>query len=547
MNVTYPLELMARARSKKGSLITLSYLFEVYNREDNDFLVSLGFSNGNLRGLKPFNSTKIATVVKTDITLGPLVEGKHGHFLYEGKSITGDCEPSLYFVSQELSWMSQNQLYELNSSSSKIKETIQRAVGLTVYQNIDQNLDSFPLNISGPLTRPKFPTTFQYAQFMYAPGDGDQVGLIEPQYLPGWLRHNVTIYTPAMPALPDGIKYLPFYYQLAEDGRYFTVYVVVPESYSYTINIQPASIPIVIRSNIPHPVSNIRPLVHLEMGVIRIDPELIAQLQNKALKEEMQEKMRLLQEKKDNITQMNAKIANQVPPGNTQTSQSELDSIVKTEADRKLRNEDEERRMRAVRWEKRCVTWKLVSIINRYFGNDDAWDLKGVWKGGNSGLYTCIEWKDVRVGEFGQEVDGKGNPKASPNTTSQVNPTKPPPGQLLGNLTASPTVTLNRNKCSHYLAVILNKNWKDSEFKDLVVKQCNGAQPDPTTIKNLAMVGMTELLGKTTGESIESTVSHKSAYESFQRLSDIKGLAKEEALSFGKDIEKSLLSPLAMV
>jgi hypothetical protein len=540
------MELLLTAKAPTGGIITLSYLFEVYKKEDNEFLYTLGFHEGNIRNIKPYSVTKSATIVRTDITLAPLVLETHGHFMYEGRTIFENCEPTLYFVSQHLNWMSEAQYSELNPNGRKLKNTIARAIGLNVYQNIDENLSSFPLNITAPLPRPKFPVAFKYAQFMYSPRDDEEVGTVEPQYLPGWLPQNVSLITPSMPGLPYGLKYLPFYYQLADNGQYSPVYVIVPESYSYTMNLQPPTIPIVIRSNLPNAMSNVRPLVEVKMGVARIDPELIAKLENEELKRRLQDQMAKVEEKKNNITkEVERKKAEEVKK--LEEDKKKQDEVDKSNAERekKLKEEEFMRKRRAIRWERRCVAWSLVNIVNRYFKNEEAWDLKGVWKGGDKSLYTCIEWKDVRVGEFGEEVDENGEPVNKPkppppanNSTNSTNSTNSSqPQQPSKPKKHKPLVRLNKKKCDYYLSVILNRNWKDTEFTDLVKKECKGRKPQQTSIKNLAMVGLHEI---TSGDEKVK----KLGPEKIIKAHKMAKLAEEAEFKMGEKMDQSLLSPI---
>lgn len=497
------MEIQVKAKSAKGGTITVCYLFEVFDREHNEFLIELGFAANMLKKIKPFNETRLETKIPTDLSLYGLLAKKEGYMLYEGQSLFDDCEPSLFFISKDISWMSQEQYGEVKGKP-QLKETHKRPINMILYQNIDPNFGKIPYQVNTTFSpRPKFPSSAKHDLFMYNPDDNETLGVIGPYATPGWETLNGSFYTITdLPPLPYGLKYLVFFYEpvYRTDFSHIPRYIIVPSSFSWTKNLQPSFVPIVIRSNIPESIGFVRPLVTLKVGIAKVDLNLLEswQKEKEQAKEEVKKKMAQEAQKAEaakheeaikKAQEAAAKLANTT----NSTSPNDRDKLAQQLELEKLRRA-------AITWERRCVRWALQAILNRHYNNEDAWDLRGVWKGGHSDLYTCIEWKDVRIGPDGQEVDEDGNPINPTNSSVPANPKPIIPGTNSTSNTTQPLnpsipqqetpkqlelePKLNLKKCGLYISVILNKNFHDVKFKDLVTSQCG------SYMQNLGQVEM---------------------------------------------------------
>lgn len=492
MNVTYPAELQVKGVSKSGGVVTFVYLLEAIEREHSDFLIELGLGRGKLKEVKAYKDTHERTEIKTDISLYDLIADKQDYLLYEGQSVFDSCEPSLFFVSKDVSWMSKEQYAEIKGVQ-KIKETIRKPLNTVIYQNFDKNLGIQPYVIDGAYpSRPKFPSSFRHDLFMYSPKDNDTLVTIGPEVVPGWETPNGTVYTPdPLPVLPFGLKYLPLYFEpvYRSDYAYIPRYAIVAKDFKFTRHLQPASISMLIRSGMPERPSMVRSLDWLTAGVVRIDPSLLSVWERELMDKKEAEKKRRVEEEEKKHKEAQEKRKKE------EAEKKALEEKKKAEAEidkRKKLIEEEQKNRENIKWERQCVKWSLQAILNRYFEHDHAWDLKGVWKEGNGNHYTCVEWKMVRIGDFGKipdAIDPK-NPAIVPTTPSSA-PSAP--------------VQVNKKKCNQYINVVLNKRWKDADFKDLVMDQCKESNQKEIKIANTAGLAQTGMHPK----SSSSLNSHK--------------------------------------
>lgn len=490
MNVTYPAEIQIKGKSQSGGTVTFVYLFEVFDREDNDFLIELGLGKGKVKEIKPFKETHEQTVIKTDISLFDLAANKPDYLMYEGQSLFDDCEPSLVFVSKDLSWMSKLQFDEIKGVQ-KIKETSKKPLNTILYQNFERTLGSIPYVIDGGYpTRPKFPSSFRHDLYMYSPKDNDTLILIGPQEVPGWEVPQGQVYYPTpLPSLPYGLKYLPLYYEpiYRSDFAYIPRYIIVDKSFNFDMNLQPATLKILIRREMPERPSMMRPLVWLDVGVVRIDPELLQAWEKELLNREIEEKKRKAMEAEKKQKEAEEKKKKEEAEKKEKEEQAKK-KAEEEEHKRKKLLEEEAKKGGNTKSKKECVKWSLQSILNRYFAHDHAWDLKGVWKGGNGDHYTCVEWKIVpQVANI------------APTHTARLDDKKPVAANASAPVVVAQQPQVNKKKCTQYIDVVLNKNWRDADFKDLVLSQCRNetesSLPKPangSTTKGLAQVGMQE-------------------------------------------------------
>jgi hypothetical protein len=488
------MEIQLKAKSKKAGVVTLCYLFEVYDQEHNEFLIDLGFAASNLKKIKAYNETKTEVKIGMDISLYRLLDKKDKYLMYEGQSMFDSCEPSLVFVSTKLSWMSRDQHLEVKGDD-KLKQTVKRGANMIVYQNIHPTFGQKPfiLNTSS-VNRPKFPVSFDLQMFMYNPADNETLGLIGPYSIPGWETPNGTLYQPDnLPELPVGLKYLVFYYEplYRSDYAFIPRYIIVPEGFAWTKGLQPSFVPLVIRSNIPEALGNIRALVTLKIGVAKIDLNLIEtwqrnQLEAKeAAKKKAAEELQKLEEVKEEQLRQRPGIT-----GNNSTS-----NLTSPEAGKQpSTNELENLKKASINWERQCVRWALQSIVNRHYENEEAWDLQGVWNEGNSDIYKCVEWQDKRMGPSSSEVtENSGifgsltnltNQTSSPTSPSSTNSSQESRPAASADKPASLPPKLNVQKCGLYISIILNKNFHDAKFKDLVENQCGSEMPSLTQVRS---------------------------------------------------------------
>jgi hypothetical protein len=440
MKTTYALEVQFKAESSLGAVITFVYLFDKFGSEPNDFLGSLGFHDHYVKNLGEYSKKKEAVLIDSEVSLQELVAGRSGYFLYEGQSLFDSCEPSLVFVSKDVSWMSEKQYEELESSK-KFRETANRPKDLKVYQNFGEQFGRQPYNITQPLGHTNFPGSADFNIQVYRPKDAEPLGLIEPGFAPAWADLPSPIYQlEQLPRLPVQMKYLPYFYEKLKTGEWAPVYITVPENFDYTKNIQPEMIPVFIRSNLPKP-NGVRDIVKLDMPVVPIDPKLLNQLGE--LKKD-QEKVRAKDAEK-----------------NLQESKRQGEEKAKQEALLKAVQEEEkqiaelEKKREEMGFKKVCVKWRLNSLVNRHFDNEHSWDIEGIWKGGASDDYECAEYKMVPTGADGQmpqEFVAK----------------------VLG-VRQEAAAKLNKLHCKDYLEVVLNRHFQDAAFVDLVKKECNPA------------------------------------------------------------------------
>lgn len=450
--VVYPLEVQLKATNSAGDVITLAYLFDKFGNHHNQFLKSAGFADQKIRNMSVSGDE---VILKNDFSLKHLVEDKSGFMMYEGQSLVETCEPSLIFVSQEISWMSETQFSEL-IPTGQMKATVARPKGMLIYQNFLEDYGSKPQKVNSSIGLSRFPVDLQNVPAMYAPDEYHQLGYIPADQIPGWQTPNGSVEEPPLLPVPKDMRLLPFCYQLIRPGVYTPRYILVPAEYQLARNTQPESIDIFIRTNTQYH-NGVRDIIRLSMPVTYnpIDQAAIQKIRDAEKKRIDAERAAL--EKKEQI-----KIAKQVAVKKRQALEGRTST-------------------KQLKFKRICDKWEVESIMNRHWDNEQAWDLPDLITGGEKDLLVCKRWKVVLVNDDGSEVREKPIPKEpEPETpspastpTNSTNPGPRPNAPIP--LPETPEVELgpvDTAKCGTYLTIVLNQRFSNLRVKDYVLDRC---------------------------------------------------------------------------
>lgn len=467
--VTYPVEVQVKARSSSGDVVTLCYLFDKLASQANKFLADAGFSDNKIKNMDASTSNEVT--LGNDLSLKDLVEDKSGYVLYEGTSLVGVCEPSLMFVSSEISFMNNLQFGEL-VATSPMKPTQARPLNMPLYQNFKADFGLSPKEYNQSLPMARFPSSITDAPLMYQPNSLQQIGYIPSKCVPGWLTPNGTILSVSLSPAPPEMKYLAYFYEPLADNTYLPVYITVPKNFYFTTNIQPATVDTFVRTQEQFP-NGLRDIIKIPMPVSWTPLDMAMEEEKKKLAAE--------QKKAEEEAKIRATVKEKIKKIQAAKTVQAVQAV-------------EERKTKDVIFKRICDEWSLESIINRNWNNDDAWNLGGTVKGGTSDLLVCKRWRVVRVNDDGKEVDedGKPNPQPNNNATNPVNNTSTNT-TVPSNSTTPPTPLgpIDKSKCGTYLVIILNQRFSNDRIKDYVMEQCKSwdGQNTPTATA-LAMVSM---------------------------------------------------------
>lgn len=450
--VVHPLEVQVKAKSSEGGYITLCYMFDKMGAHVNQFLKDGWFADHKIKSMPVAPQ---GHKMKDGISLKDLVEDKKGYFLYEGQSITDDCEPSLYFISNELSWMSETQYGELIPLSQAVP-TVAKPKAMKLYQNVDPNLLTSPKKITEPLSLMRFPSTISASPYMYAPNNFKQFGTIESKYIPAWEvdpKKVKILKSPRLSKLPQGMKYEPYYYEKTKKGEYFAYFIIVSSDFSFTKNVKPKKVPIFVRTQTQYP-NGVRDIIQLDMPCFYTPKDLAQEKALAKLKKEEEEK------KKKAAAKQKHK------------------EIKAKKAKAKKEAEAAARRKKNIIFKRVCQQWSIISVVNRFYENKDAWNLQDLMRGGKRDLLVCKKWKVVMVNDNGEEVDKEGNviPKKKQQPKKKDDKKKPKKGAKKPKKKApKPDPALgkvNVKKCGNYLLTVLNQRFKDKRVKDYYIDKC---------------------------------------------------------------------------
>lgn len=452
--VVYPLEVQLKAKNAAGDIITLAYLFDKFGNNHNQFLKSAGFLNNKIHNMSVSGEDVLLT---NDFSLKNLVEDKAGFMMYEGQSLVEACEPSLIFVSQEISWMSETQFAEL-IPTGQMKATVARPKGMLIYQNFMEGYGMKPQKVNTSIPLSRFPVALQNVPAMYSPGEYHQLGYIPPEYVPAWLALNGTLeQQPLLPA-PKDMKLLPFCYKPLRPGVYTTRYILVPVDYELARNTQPETIDIFVRTNTQYH-NGVRDIIRLSMPITYnpIDKAAIQAIRDA-------EKKRIDAEK----AAVEKVVQKQKAKEATVKKRQALESRTST---------------KQLKFKRICDKWEVESIMNRHWDNEQAWDLPDLITGGEKDLLVCKRWKVVLVNDDGSEVQEKPIPKEpQPETPGPVaaptNSTKPAPKPTPNAPVPAPEAPevdigpVDTEKCGTYLTIVLNQRFSNLRVKDYVLDRC---------------------------------------------------------------------------
>lgn len=452
--VVYPLEVQLKAKTAAGDVITLAYLFDKFGNNHNGFLKSAGFHNAKIRNMSVSGDDVILT---NDLSLRHLVGDKAGFMMYEGQSLVEVCEPSLIFVSSEISWMSETQFQEL-IPTGQMKETVARPKGMLVYQNFLEDYGSKPVKINAALELSRFPVHLQNVPAMYYPDEYHKLGYIPPDQIPAWQQLNGTLEDQPLLPVPSDMKLLPYCYRLIRPGVYTTRHIVVPKDYELAKNTQPEYIEVFIRTNTQYH-NGVRDIIKINMPVeyTPIDKAAIQAIR-------AAEEKRLAAERK----QAEKKV--QVQKARAEAVKQRL-KVLQATSTKKLK------------FKRVCEKWELENIVNRHWQNEAAWDLPDLKERDQQDLLVCRKWRVVLENDDGSEVLEKPIPK---------DPTPPAPA---GNSTNSTTVSnststapappkvevpdfgpIDVQRCGSYLTIVLNQRFQNMRVKDFVLDKCKDWQ-----------------------------------------------------------------------
>lgn len=281
-NIRYPMELQIKSQEISDdftSTITLVVLLEALPGAENKFLNSQGFGTSKLK----YSGVGVSKQIEVKrATLNDLLGVKQESQMYEGQSITDDCDGSLMIIFSDTFWMSPEQAKELNDSDILLPVKARRE-GQIIYQNYGEILPE--LNLF-ELRAPRTPMSFFQIHHAYQP-EADQknypIGYISAKNIPGWvgLSANQIMYKVILSTLPEGYKYIPYYYSKEPDQKkWIPRYIITEKKFRYLKNIQPLNIPIFIRSQ-SIKTNGIREIERIEMPVLYNKNEFNKKLNDK--------------------------------------------------------------------------------------------------------------------------------------------------------------------------------------------------------------------------------------------------------------------------
>ena len=366
------MEVQVRAKEKYGGIISISFLFDKFKDEEHKFLKKLGFGKNKYAQAKFTTEVKKPQYMRGKFNLQELFKNQDKYMMYEGESQVGKCEPAIVFVSHHLNWISDQQFKDLVDEKI-LAVTKARRQGQLVYQNIDKNLNKKPFPLKEEVDVPKTPSNLAFSTFTYNPYDIHSLGWIHPHFIPGWKKvsHRRVLKKVKMPKLPRTMKYLPLWYEhIGKKGLLKPIYVIVPKGFKWMRNIQPGDIPIYIRTNYTQ-ANGVRNIIKIRMP-IRWNPHEKVKPSDHPRRHHHHHHHHGKKKKKHRL---NLKM----------------------------------KKPMTFRFRRICTKWHMGVILNRYFMDKEAWNLKDKISGINPGsLLQCRHWRIIRINHLGQEVDAAG-------------------------------------------------------------------------------------------------------------------------------------------
>ena len=493
LGVTYTAEIQIKARSPFGGFVTLAFLFDKLTSHTNPFLQQAGFVGNAIRDMPIDDNGKILT---NDLNLKHLVEDKRGYVMYEGVSLLDDCEPSLMFVSNEISWMSNSQAEQFILERA-LKAPVARPLGMRLYQNFAEDFKDLSKKFNSSIYLLRFPSSFKDSVHMYMPNNYEPIGRIPYDAVPGWQVPNSTVLDVGLLKPPPEMKYLAYYYERLPSGSYQPVYVTVPaDSFGFMRGIEPATLTIWIRSQEQLP-NGIRPLLQIDMPVSQNPPPPPL---NKSATNSTGGSLGAAQGDTSPEAVAAAEAAKQAEVANqtAKALEAKINATLKEIEDIKKK----QRMKKNIRFKRVCAEWTLEALVNRFHNQADSWYLEDFVKGGDRDLLVCKTWRVVMMNDDGQEVNEDGEPLnpnggggggsgnngtngnggggGSGNGTSggnNTNGTSTDPGNNNGtsnnpNLPDPALGPVNVDKCGNYLLVVLNQRFKNDRIKDYIIDSC---------------------------------------------------------------------------
>jgi carbonic anhydrase len=460
--VVYPLEVQLKAKNTNGDVITLAYLFDKFGNNHNQFLNTAGFQNGRIKNMSVSNEEVILT---NDFSLKNLVEEKVGFMMYEGQSLVETCEPSLYFISNEITWMSETQFQEL-IPTGQMKETVAKPTGMVIYQNFMEGYGIKPTLFNSSIELSRFPVNLQNVPAMYLPDEYRKLGYIPPDYIPAWQQLNGTLEDQVLLPAPKDMKLQAFCYKPLRPGVYTTQYILVPKDYQLALNTQPETIEIFIRTNTQQH-NGVRDIIKILMPVEYnpIDKAAIEAIRQEEKKRFDAEKA--IVQKKEEIKKVQAQAVQK---------RLQLERATST---------------KTLKFKRICEKWEVESIMNRHWDNEQSWDLPDLITGGEKDLLVCKKWKVVLVNDDGKEVQEKPIPDIPVPTIPQAPSTPAPPTNTTAQPQSSPSNQttpppppielpdigpIDTKQCGTYLTLVLNQRFSNLRVKDYVLDKCKSWQ-----------------------------------------------------------------------
>lgn len=264
-------------KNNASKAVLIVHLEEII-QGDNPELAKVLFTNGTLEDWK-INQNKTLTYSSFDPT--KFLRGDQ-YTSYIGTSTNENCEKALIIHSQHSEFISKDQM--ANFGGSKMGPLFQPKTlfnNLTVMQNFAPiSLDHWdPLAIvlrESDLLVPAFPVAIQYGSIMHNPNDVIVLGDIPQHGVPFWkkLPKGATVVrTKILPKVAVGFKIMVYYYlKDLSTNKFYPKYIVVPRTFKPNKGVQPAKIPVAIRSKNAYPNLS-RQVVLVDMKVSYMPPE----------------------------------------------------------------------------------------------------------------------------------------------------------------------------------------------------------------------------------------------------------------------------------